>query len=404
MAIMSERWEEDRAILHVDMDAFYAAVEVMDDPALSGKPVIVGGTPEGRGVVSAASYEARKFGVHSAMSAYRARKLCPDGVFVWPRMSRYAELSREIRAVFEQYTPIIEPISLDEAFLDVTGSQRLFGPPTRIGRAIKLRIREEVGLVASVGVAPNKYLAKLASDLEKPDGFVVIGSEEAGARLAPLPVSRLWGVGKKTQEALARMGIHLISDLLAMPDNKLEARVGVYANRLKNLARGVDDRPVVAGHEHKSISAETTFSHNIGDPDELRACLDQLVEKVAKRVRQHRFAAHTISIKARYPDFTTVTRALTLSEATAQSHTIREAARGLLENRLERERRPLRLLGVAASNLIRSEGTQALLFQDVRDAKEDKMDEVMDELQERFGSDVIHRGRGGRGAKTQWEE
>ncbi|HXS09593.1 MAG TPA: DNA polymerase IV, partial [Candidatus Krumholzibacteria bacterium] len=190
---MDNATRKERAIIHVDMDAFYASVEVMDNPALAGKPVIVGGTPETRGVVAAASYEARTFGVHSAMSSYRAHKLCPHGVFILPRMSRYVEISHDIHRVFEAFTPLIEPISIDEAFLDVTGSQTLFGSPPEIGRAIKRRIRDEIGLVASIGVAPNKFLAKLASDLEKPDGFVVLTAEDAEARLAPLPVSRLWG-------------------------------------------------------------------------------------------------------------------------------------------------------------------------------------------------------------------
>jgi DNA polymerase-4 len=376
------------------MDAFYASVEVMDDPSLAGKPVIVGGTPEGRGVVSAASYEAREFGVHSAMSAFRAKKLCPDGVFVPPRMSRYVELSKEIRSIFHDYTPLVEPISLDEAFLDVTGSRRLFGPAVEIGRTIKRRIRDEVGLVASVGVAPNKYLAKLASDLEKPDGFVVITQEDAEQRLAPLPVGRLWGVGKQTQKILAKAGIHKIGDITATPPEELESRLGVLARRLQNLARGVDDRAVVADWEAKSISNERTFAEDIGDAGELRDIVDALSERVARRLRKSGLHAQTVQIKARYPDFTTLTRAFTLPEPTELTQTIRDTARDLLENKLDRKGRPLRLLGVGVSNFVHPEDEVGELFTDDEHAKSTKVDHLIDDLQDRFGSDVIHRGRG----------
>jgi DNA polymerase-4 len=383
-----------RAIIHVDMDAFYASVEVLDDPSLAGKPVIVGGTPEGRGVVSAASYQAREFGVHSAMSAFRARKLCPDGFFVRPRMTRYAELSKKIRAIFEDYTPLVEPISLDEAFLDVTGSLTLFGPAVEIGRKIKQRIHDELGLVASVGVAPNKYLAKLASDLEKPDGFVVFTQEDAEERLADLPVRRLWGVGKQTQKRLAGMGIHKFRDLTAVPLEKLEAQLGVHARRLKNLALGIDNRSVVADWEAKSISNEITFSADIGDAGELQDISDALAEKVSRRLRKDGLLAVTVQIKARYPDFTTLTRSLTLPEPTDHTITIRNAARELLEKKLDRKGTPLRLLGVGVSNFVHPEHEPGDLFSNDTHAKQIRVDHIMDELQDRFGTDVIHRGRG----------
>jgi len=383
---------KDRAIIHVDMDAFYASVEVMDDPALVGKPVIVGGTPESRGVVSAASYEARRFGVHSAMSAARARKLCAHGVFLAPRMARYAELSRRIRAILDAYTPLVEPISLDEAFLDITGSRLLFGSGPEIGRAVKRRIREEVGLVASVGVAPNKFLAKLASDLEKPDGFVVIAPGEATARLADLPVSRLWGVGKVAEKKLLRQGIRLVREVVRTPAAELEKIVGSYATRLKQLAVGLDDRPVVADEDAKSLSAETTFARDIESADELRAVLDELADRVGRRTRSHGFAAHTIQIKARYADFSTVTRAHTLTEPTAQTTVIRDTARDLLEVRLDRKGRALRLLGVGVSHLVRAEETPGLLFEDARSRKHRAIDSALDDLRERFGGAVIRRG------------
>lgn len=381
-----------RAILHVDMDAFYASVEMLDNPELKGKPVIVGGTPEGRGVVAASSYEARKFGVHSAMSAYKARKLCPQGVFILPHMGRYCEISRQIFAVFHDYTPLVEPISIDEAFLDVTGSHKLFGSAERIGRTIKRRIREEIGLTASVGVAPNKFLAKLASDLEKPDGFVIIRAEEAAARLAGLPVGRLWGVGKVTGEQLALLGIHTVRELLAFPDGGLEARLGGLAGTLRELAQGLDERPVVPDSESKSIGAETTFAKDISDPAELRRQLDELADSVAHKLRVEGYRARTINLKARYEDFTTVTRAITLARATALTLEIRKTARELLEKRLGRGGRPLRLVGVSASNLERAAEGQAELFPDEAIQKSEKLDHLMDKIQKKFGSEVIRRG------------
>ncbi len=398
----------ERAILHVDMDAFYASVEIMDDPSLAGKPVIVGGSVESRGVVSAASYEARKFGVHSAMSAARAHKLCPNGVFITPRMSRYAELSRRIQAIFHDYTPLVEPISLDEAFLDVTASRALFGSGEDIARAIKRRIRKEIGLVASVGVAPNKYLAKLASDLEKPDGFVVITQEEAEARLAPLPVWRLWGVGKVTEAALAKAGIAVVGDLVRMSDARLEAIAGSYAPRLKQLARGIDDRPVVPGADAKSIGAENTFARDIAGADALRAELDLLSERVATRARAEGMAGHTVNLKARYADFTTVTRAATLPECTFDSVIIRDAARELLEKKLDRRGRALRLLGVSLSNLVHAGELTSDLFAQTPAVKREAttrnrtLDAVMDRLKERFGSGVV--GRGGRGPAKRGDQ
>jgi DNA polymerase-4 len=374
------------------MDAFYASVEVMDHPELAGKPVIVGGTPESRGVVAAASYEARKFGVRSAMSSARAHRLCPHGVFLAPRMSRYAGVSREIHAVLESYTPIIEPISIDEAFLDVTASQVLFGAPPEIGRAIKQRIRGEIGLVASVGVAPNKFLAKLASDLEKPDGFVVITQNEAEARLEPLPVWRLWGVGKVTERTLAAAGIHTIGDVVRADHATLERLVGSYAAHMQALARGIDDREVVPDAGAKSIGAENTFPRDIAEAGALRAELDALSERVAERARAEGVVGHTVNLKARYADFTTVTRALTLPAPTFDSVVIRDTARELLEKRLDREGRALRLLGVSLSHLSHAEEVTGDLFDTPRASRNRTLDGVMDALRDRFGPAAIQRG------------
>jgi len=382
---------DDRALLHVDMDAFYASVELLDDPSLAGKPVVVGGSPTGRGVIAAASYEARRYGIRSAMPAARAVRLCPDAVFVRPRMARYGELSAQVMAILREYTPLVEQLSIDEAFLDVTGCQRLFGPAPAIGRTIKQRIADEVGLTASVGVAPNKFLAKLASDLEKPDGFVVITAAGARERLAALPVGRLWGVGRVTAAALAGRGVETVADLLAVPPAQLHAWFGDLAGHLRRLAIGEDDRPVVPVHEAKSVGNETTFAEDIADAAELQAVVDHLAEKVAWRLRRHGLRGRTVTLKARYPDFTTHTRSLTLAHPTQATVEVREAARELLARRLERRGRPLRLVGVTVSHLEPAGAGQGELFADPRDARERELDRVMDRVNDRFGK-VLRRG------------
>lgn len=382
----------DRVILHVDMDAFYAAVEVLDDPSLAGRPVLVGGSPEGRGVVAAASYEARRFGVRSAMPAARAVRLCPDAVFLKPRVARYVEMSERILAILQTYTPLVEPLSIDEAFLDVTGSQALFGPAAAIGRDIKRRIAAETGLIASVGVAPNKFLAKLASDLEKPDGFVVITADQARARLAPLPVTRLWGVGQATAAVLSRVGVLTVADLLEVPPVRLRLLLGDQSDHLRRLAAGQDDRPVQPAREARSIGNETTFAEDIADPDLLRDIVDHLAEKVAWRLRRAGLAGRTITLKARFPDFTTPTRSHSLPRATQSTVAIRAAARELLARRLDRRGRPLRLLGVTSSHLEPAAAVQVELFSDPGDRREQHLDQVIDRVNERFGA-VLGRGR-----------
>ncbi|MBD3222902.1 DNA polymerase IV [bacterium] len=382
---------DDRAILHVDMDAFYASVEVLDDPVLAGKPVIVGGSPEGRGVVSAASYEARAYGVHSAMPTARAYRLCPHGVFLPPRMARYVEVSRQIFAVFTDFTPLVEGLSVDEAFLDVTGCRRLFGPAADIGRAIKRRIQDELGLTASVGVAPNKFLAKLASDLEKPDGFVVITAAEARARLATLPVDKLWGVGKVTARELAALGVHTVADLLATPRAVLRRHLGDHVDHLIELAVGHDERPVVPVHRARSVGNETTFAEDVAGAQQLRAVVDQLAEKVAWRLRKHGLRGRTVTLKARYADFTTVTRAATLPHATQSTVEVRDTARELLARRLDRRGRPLRLVGVTVSQLEPATPAQGALFAPEGDVRDARLDDLMDRVNDRFGR-VLRRG------------
>ena len=381
----------ERTILHVDMDAFYAAVEVLDDPSLAGRPVMVGGTPEGRGVVAAASYEARRYGVHSAMSAARARQLCPDGVFLRSRMDRYAEISRQVFAVFADFSPLVEPLSIDEAFLDASGCLRLFGDGRAMGRRIKGRIRQEVGLTASVGVAPNKFLAKLASDLEKPDGLVVITSEGARARLAPLPVRKLWGVGRVFGGELSKLGIETVADLLAHPRRELEDRWGDHVRHLLELAVGHDERPVVPDHEAKSIGNELTFREDIADPGQLTAILDDLVDRVARRLRSQGMMARTATLKARYADFSTPTRSETLNEPTDQTVLLRTVARQLLDRRLDRNGRSLRLLGFSVSHLSREGRDQGRLFPDPEQERQRTLDKVVDRVHHRWGA-KLRRG------------
>lgn len=381
-----------RTILHVDMDAFFAAVEVLDNPTLRGRPVVVGGTPRGRGVVAAASYEARAFGIHSAMSAWEAVRRCPRAVFVAPRFPRYREVSQRVFEIFRAYTPLVEALSIDEAFLDVTGCERLFGSGVEIGRAIKQRIHTGLGLTASVGVAPNKFLAKLASDFHKPDGLFVVEACDAANWLATLPVSRLWGVGKVTQRALANLGIQTVADLLACPPDVLERRLGSWTATLLELARGIDERPVQPESDAKSFGAETTFERDVIDPARLRLELDLLVERTAWRLRRDGLLARTVHLKARFPDFTTVTRALTLPTPTDQTLRLRRVARELLERRLDRQGRPLRLLGVSFTNLDAADAGQLELFTEPADDQHRRVDRLLDRLRDPDGRPLVRRG------------
>jgi DNA polymerase-4 len=281
-------------MIHVDMDAFYASVEQRDRPELAGKPVIVGGSPERRGVVAAANYVAREFGVHSAMPSVTARRLCPHGVFLPSRIDYYAEVSQQIRGIFERFTPLVEPLALDEAFLDVTGSEPLFGPAVKIGREIKRVIHQEVRLVASVGVAPNKFLAKIASDLEKPDGFVVVEPGHVSEFLDPLPVERIWGVGRQGSQVFHRLAVRTVGQLRQLPLEVLKQHFGAGGEHFWQLARGIDDRRVVPDRDAKSISHETTFQRDIDDRDVLRAWLLDLTEQVGWRLRRHGLRGRTV--------------------------------------------------------------------------------------------------------------
>lgn len=376
-------------ILHVDMDAFYASVEERDRPELAGKPLIVGGTPEGRGVVAAANYAVRKFGVHSAMPTSTALKRCPQAIVLRPRMAHYAEISTSIREIFSRYTPLVEPLSLDEAFLDVTGSEGLFGPAVDIAVQIKRDIQQTLRLVASVGVAPNKFLAKIASDLDKPDGLVVVEADRIQEFLAPLPVGRLWGVGRVTNRTLDQLGIATIGQLGQLPVEELRRHFGQSGEHLWQLANGIDNRAVVPDRDAKSISHETTFPADIDDADVLRSWLLDLTEQVARRLRQHKLRGRIVQIKLRFADFRTIVRSKTLPQATHSTDTLWETAADLLTTNLQPQQ-PLRLLGIGVSALESAQQTQQLLFDDSEAPTE--LDNVADSIRERFGSGALKRG------------
>jgi len=377
----------------VDMDAFYASVEQLDNPDLVGKPVIVGGDPEKRGVVSAASYEARKFDVHSAMPMSQAIRLCPDAIVLPVRMKRYAEFSQRIHAIFQQFTPQIEPISLDEAFLDVTGSIQLFGSAENIGRAIKDQIRQELGLVASVGIAANKFLAKLASDLDKPDGFVVITEEDKQQILDPLPVSRIWGVGKVTEKALKSKGIDTIKQLREAPPEILRSVFGDQTRHVLRLAQGIDKREVESSREAKSISSEQTFATDISDKDILLDVLLHQVEDVAQRLRLSDLEAKTITLKLRYDDFRTVTRSSTYDQPTNTTKTLWQEAQGVFLNWHKKSASPLRLLGFGVSGLHKAGAGQDQLFPEPEKEKQKRLDKAFDKIRDKFGHDALRRGK-----------
>jgi DNA polymerase-4 len=379
-----------RTILHVDMDAFFAAVEQRDRPELRGKPVIVGADPRGgrgRGVVSTASYEARRFGVASAMPISEAWRRCPQGVYLHPDMEKYARESERIMEVFHRFTDLVEPISIDEAFLDVTGSARAMGTGEEIGRKLKDSIRRETELAASVGVATSMLVAKIASDMRKPDGLVVVPPGTEASFLGPLPVRRLWGVGPKMEDALAKLGVVTIGDLAALAPARLERRLGTHGFDMQRLARGEDDRAVISeGAEAKSLGQEHTYGQDTSDPERLRATLLQIADGVAGRLRAHGLRARTVTLKYRDEDFHTTTHARTLDEATDAGNALFRAASELFAE-VHRGKK-VRLLGIYASHF--GEGTPQLgLFEQPKAPS--PADRVRDEVRRRFGEEAITR-------------
>lgn len=376
-----------RWIMHVDMDAFFASVEQLDHPEYRGKPVIVGGQSE-RGVVSTCSYEARKFGVRSAMSMVEARRRCPQAIFVSGRMSRYAEISGSIMSVFREFSPCIEPLSIDEAFLDLTGITGVSEDIAKAGMAVKARIKEKTGLTASVGIAPNKFLAKLASDLEKPDGLVIISEEQARDIIAPLPVRKIFGIGEKTEKGLLQLGILTIGQLAESDPKFLKKVLGSNAETVHLLAQGKDNRPVECLQETKSIGKETTFPADLTTAGERHTELLDLCEQVGWRLRNNGVAGHTITLKVKFSSFRTITRSSTVEIPVNFDEEIFTIVNRLAVQVAWTE--PVRLLGVSLSKLVPA-GTAPLLGVEENAALR-KRSEVLDSLKNRFGEKIIKRG------------
>ena len=417
--------------MHVDMDAFFASIEQLDHPEYKGHPVIVGGLSS-RGVVATCSYEARKFGVHSAMPISRAKKLCPDGIYVYPRMDRYKEVSHQIFSIMKEFTPHIEPLSIDEAFLEVSGMSTMYSGPKALGRAIKDRVFEETGLIISAGLAPNKFLAKLASDLDKPDGLVVIPYGREKEILAPLPIKRIWGVGPRTEKILKTGGFHLMRHIQALSDeSSLIPLVGNQARRIWELANGIDDRPVETDRKIQSIGAEETYEEDLTDGGAIELEFRYFANRLSKRLRKRNLLGHTVSIKVRYDDFTTVSRQKRLDTPSDHEHVFFETAL-ILWNKLMQDKTskqpkgtkkdvemlgattkvksrnskyssskeitfmeppgPIRLLGLTVSGLDEEVPMQDSLFESPQDETEDKLASVLDSLESKFGETVIMSG------------
>ena len=379
----------ERTIFHIDMDAFYASVEQLDDPGLRGKPVVVGGTSN-RSVVSAASYESRKYGIRSAMPMYEARRRCPRLVVLPVRMSRYKEFSCRVMAILQDFSPVVEQASVDEAYLDATGSERLFGAPRDMALALKDRVREETGLTCSVGVAPNKFLAKVASDMDKPDGLFVIESDRVAEFMASLDVSRIPGVGGRTLETLRRFGVKTAGDVLRRPQSFWKEKLGdLHGQALCDRARGIHRSPVVPYTRPKSTSAETTFEEDTLDRAFLERRLLGHAERVGADLRRHGAMGRTVTLKVKYKDFRQVTRSRSLADATASTDLIYRTAVALLEE-LDPQT-PIRLIGAGVSSLTFF-GRQLSLVEEADHRRED-LDRAVDKVREKFGFGVVKRGR-----------
>jgi DNA polymerase IV len=381
----------DRTIMHVDLDAFFVSVEQARNPELKGKPVVVGGRPGGRGVVAAASYEARKFGLHSAMPLKTAVRLCPQAIFLAGDFSRYRDASRKFMAILADYTPFLEPMGLDEAYLDVTGFESLHGSIRHMAEEIRKRIRDELGLPASVGIASSKVVAKVACEQSKPDGLIEVPQGVERAFLAHLPVGDLPGAGKKTEQVLKGMGIKTIGELAAAPVNLLKSRFGVSGEALKRRANGIDNSRVEPPGEAKSISRETTFGKDTRNREFLGATLRYLAEKVGADLRRHNRQARSITLKLRYADFTTIIRSRTLPEATDSDGPIFSSVSVLLEKALSSEKQPVRLIGVGVSNLVEP-GRQLTLLEPPSERLA-RLNRTIDNIRDKYGFTAIQTGQ-----------
>ena len=383
----------NRVILHIDMDAFYASVEQMDNPTLKGRPVIVGGTSH-RGVVSAASYEAREFGVRSAMPIFKAKQRCPDGVYLPVRMNRYQEVSRQVMEILKRFSPLVEQVSIDEAYMDISGVDRLLGLPIDMGLEVKRSIRETTSLTCSIGIAPNKFLAKVASDLHKPDGLTIIPPEKVPKFIEKLPIEKVPGVGKKTVQTLHNMKVLTLGDVQNLSERELLKKTGKFGERLLALSRGIDETPVLAHMASKSISSEKTLSVDTNDKEILKKRLLIQSEMVGKRAREKGVKGTTVTLKLKRADFTQLTRRVTIEEATHSTNTIYEQGLKLLAQ--VKAPTKFRLIGIGLSNLVPVADIprQLSLFgkTEPNDRSWENVERAMDAIKERFGRDAIKRG------------
>ena len=378
-------------VLHADLDAFYASVEVLKDPALAGKPVIVGGTSS-RGVVTSASYEARRTGVTSAMPTSRARRLCPHGIYLPPDFDAYGRYSKQVREVFDSFSPVVEPLALDEAFLDLRGATRMWPGPDALGEALRREVKRATGLVVSVGLAPNKFLAKLASRHAKPDGLLMIAPDAVLGFLHPLPVGDLWGVGERTAELLERLGLRTIGDVAAVPAATLQRALGTMGSQLARLAAGDDSRPVVADPPRKSVGAEETFERDLVTADEIARALLRLSDRVSSRLRAQGISGQTVNVKVRFANFTTLTRAKTLPREVDSTAPIFATAKALCTRAIDsRSTSPrVRLLGVSVSQLGEWPASEQISLED--EPRWSAAEGALDEIRAKFGDTAVTLG------------